>query len=109
MPPKKQDLITNIIQAQLEQAAKLLHRSDFQIAVVLRPGQRPRYAIKLGEQQWLKDIDLPSTLEIITAPKEEFLEDARDTNIEIQKLTNKQALINAHACWTVNPPMDPPI
>lgn len=52
------------------QLAKLIKRADIELAIGLKPGHTVRFSIRLGDQPWVKNIDLAPTLDLLTQPAE---------------------------------------
>jgi hypothetical protein len=100
------DLITNIIQDQVNRAAKILKRSDLHICVMISPDSRPRYAIRLGDTRWIKDIDLTTTLDTITKPEDIVAKEAQDHMLTKAKAEAAIDLVETMREWKqvpVNP------
>jgi len=105
---KPQDLITNILQEQIDDAAKLLKRSDLAVCIQLTPGKRPRYAIRLGEHPWIKDIDLPDTLTMIC---EDSAVAAKQAQTLAQEADDARRILEVYRhmmLWKETPASEPP-
>lgn len=62
-------LITELNQTAT-QLGKLIKRNDLELAIGLQPGHTTKFSLRLGQQPWLKNVDLPVTLDLLTQPTE---------------------------------------
>jgi hypothetical protein len=102
----KNDIITNV-QDQIDRAAQLLKRNDLNLCVQLTPGKRPRFAIRLGERPWIKDIDLPDTLTMITQQPEEAAKNAARLALTADTSKKLLTIYGDLTLWKEEPPTEP--